>query len=133
MFLLLINLIFVITLTLLFLLKDPRRASVFLSFSLFLFFSFDMFSGYWGLSSEYYVTSSIFMPSVSMITLVGDFFTLNLIGSGLLSNHIFFGYTSLSIIFIFLTIFIFFLVFLYSYTSIFKFIKFYYICLLFLE
>src|SRR5690606_13655294 len=84
-------------------------------------------------TSVYRVTFYIFHPYFVFSALFTTERDVNFVGKGMLNDTIIFGYNGLSMIFILLTIIVFFLVFLYSYNSISKFIKFYYLCLFFLE
>lgn len=133
MFLIIVNSLFIVSFFFLFFLRDPRKASVILSILLFSFFLNETASEWFFFTSIYRITFYMFCPYLSLAT----FFTydrdINFLGKGMLNNTIIFGYNGLSMIFILLTILIFFFVFLYSFNSISKFIKFYYLCLFFLE
>lgn len=133
MFLIIVNSIFIVSFIFLFLLKDARKASFILSLLLFSFFFYETSAEWLYFTSVYRVTFYIFHPYFVFSALFTTERDANFVGKGMLNDTIIFGYNGLSMIFILLTIIVFFLVFLYSYNSISKFIKFYYLCLFFLE
>lgn len=100
---------------------------------MFSFFLYDTSAEWLFFTSQYRITFYAYCPYFSLSTLFTYDSDINFLGKGMLSNTIVFGYNGLSMIFIILTIVIFFLVFVYSANSISKFIKFYYLCLFFLE